>query len=119
MDAHLYKGRPFYMSPSESKDITKLAIDVAKLQTSNKKFIEPTLKRNETKLNDIDTKLGNLFVLLNDFEIFKETTNKRFAALDKRLTKKRLTDSLLSGTFGSLLTAAVIYIFNDLTGGQR
>lgn len=89
---------------TKEPDLAQLQTDVALLKQFNEKFVEPSLKRIDAKLDSLS------YVTVDDFEEHKSDMNRRF----KELSKKTWLQNTLSAIAGAVLTLLATYFVKDL-----
>ena len=89
---------------TKEPDLVQLQTDVALLKQFNEKFVEPSLKRIDAKLDSLS------YVTVDDFEEHKSDVNRRF----KELAKKTWLQNTLSAIAGAVLTLLATYFVKDL-----
>lgn len=85
-------------------DLAKLQTDVALLKQFNEKFVEPSLKNINQKLDSLQ------FVSISEFEEHKLEVEKKFTELKQR----SWVQNTVSAVFGAILTITVTYILRDI-----
>ena len=89
---------------TKETDLAQLQTDVALLKQFNEKFVEPSLKNINQKLDSLQ------FVSTAEFEEHKIEVEKKFSELKQR----SWVQNTVSAIFGAFLTIIVTYIIRDI-----